>query len=123
MSTKLYVGNLASSTGEEALRALFGQSGQVMSCDLVHDKFTGQPRGFAFVEMSSAQEAIRAVEQFNAYDLDGRKLVVNEARPMERRPGGFSGRPAGGGHDGQRKSGKGSRRGSRNAKRERKAFR
>jgi RNA recognition motif-containing protein len=126
MATKLYVGNLAYTTAEEELRVLFGQAGTVSSCELVLDKFTGQARGFAFVEMSSQEEANRAVEQLNNFDFQGRKLVVNEARPMEpRNTGGFSPNrpPGGGGHDGKRKSGKGSRRGSRNAKREKKAFR
>lgn len=122
MATKLYVGNLAYSTMEGDLRSLFEQAGAVVSCDLVLDKFTSKSRGFAFVEMSSQEEADRAVEQLNEHELDGRKLVVNEARPRTpRAPGGHPG-GGGGGFGGKRKSGKGSRRGARNAKRESKGF-
>ncbi len=123
MTVKLYVGNLSYTTMEEGLRSLFDQSGTVTSCELMLDKFTGKSRGFAFVEMSSREEAGRAVEQFNDYEFEGRKLVVNEARPRESRgPGGYPGGPSGGGgYGGGRKSGKGSRRGSRSAKRDKKA--
>jgi RNA recognition motif-containing protein len=96
----------------------------VDTCELVLDKFTGKSRGFAFVEMSSQEEADKAVEELNEFDFEGRKLVVNEARPREPRSfGGFGGgAPGGGGQGGGRKSGKGSRRGSRAAKRDKKAF-
>lgn len=127
MAVKLYVGNLSYTTMEENLRSLFDQSGTVATCELVLDKFTGKSRGFAFVEMASQEEANQAIEKFNDYDFEGRKLVVNEARPREARGsggfGGFGGRPpGGGGHGGKRKSGKGSRRGARSAKRDSKAF-
>ena len=125
MSVKLYVGNLSYDTMEGDLRTLFDQSGTVASCELMLDKFTGKSRGFAFVEMSSQEEATETVKKLNDYDFEGRKLVVNEARPRESRsPGGFSGGPSGGagGYGGKRKSGKGSRRGSRSAKRDKKAF-
>ena len=124
MAVKLYVGNLSYTTMEDDLRSLFAQAGTVDTCELVLDKFTGKSRGFAFVEMSSQEEADKAVEELNDFDFEGRKLVVNEARPREPRSfGGFGGgAPGGGGQGGQRKSGKGSRRGSRAAKRDKKAF-
>jgi cold-inducible RNA-binding protein len=124
MAVKLYVGNLSYTTMEDALRSLFAQSGTVDTCELVLDKFTGKSRGFAFVEMASQEEADKAVEELNEFDFEGRKLIVNEARPREPRSfgGGGGGAPGGGGQGGQRKSGKGSRRGSRAAKRDKKAF-
>ena len=130
---KLYVGNLAFSTTEADVRTLFEQAGAVDSCELVSDKFTGQSRGFAFVEMESSEAGSQAIQRFNDFELDGRRMVVNEARPREARSGGFgsfggpsAGRgPAGGGGAGafgaKRKSGKGSRRNARSAKRDRKA--
>jgi len=128
MSTKLYVGNLAYATMEEDIQSLFDQAGTVLSCEVVLDKFTKKSRGFAFVEMSTPEEAEQAVEKFNDHELDGRKLVVNVARPREPRSfGGYpssnqGGRGGGaGGAGGKRKSGKGSRRNARNAKRQRKA--
>ena len=124
MAVKLYVGNLSYTTLEDDLRSLFAQAGTVATCEFVLDKFTGKPRGFAFVEMSSQEEADRVVKEFNEYEFQGRKLVVNEARPREQRSfGGGGGAPGGGGgHGGKRKSGKGRRRGSRSAKRDKKAF-
>ena len=124
MAVKLYVGNLSYTTMEDALCSLFAQAGTVDTCELALDKFTGKSRGFAFVEMSSQEEADKAVEELNEFDFEGRKLVVNEARPREPRSfgGGGGGAPGGGGQGGQRKSGKGSRRGSRAAKRDKKAF-
>ena len=125
MSVKLYVGNLPYTTLEDDLRTLFDRAGTIDTCELVLDRVTGKSRGFAFVEMSSQEEAEKAVEEFNEYDFEGRKLVVNVARPREARSfGGFGGggAPGGGGFGGKRKSGKGSRRGARNAKRDKKAF-
>ena len=136
---KLYVGNLAFSTSEADVRALFEQAGAVDSCELVSDKFTGQSRGFAFVEMESSEAGTEAIKRFNDFEMDGRRMVVNEARPREARaggfggggfgapsagrgPGGFAGGGAGPGAFGpKRKSGKGSRRNARSAKRDRKA--
>ena len=131
---KLYVGNLAFSTSEADVRTLFEQAGAVGSCELVSDKFTGQSRGFAFVEMESSEEGTQAIQRFNDFELDGRRMVVNEARPREARAGGFGGgfgAPSGGRGAGgaggaaafgaKRKSGKGSRRNARSAKRDRKA--
>ena len=95
MATKLFVGNLPfSATGAE-LEGLFGQVGRVTSANVISDKFSGQSRGFGFVEMDSAQEAQTAIEKFNGYQLQGRALTVNEAKPQENRGGG--GRSFGGG--------------------------
>jgi RNA recognition motif-containing protein len=186
MATKLYVGNLSYGTLEPDLQALFAGAGTVVSCVLMLDRVTNKSRGFAFIEMGSEQEAQAAVEKYNEYELDGRRLVVNEARPREARGGGRGfggggysgggggysggggggysgggggysggggggysgggfgggsggggggfgggggdggfgggGNTGGGGARGPRKSGKGSRRGARNAKREQKGF-
>lgn len=133
MATKLFVGNLSYTTMEDELSDLFAKSGNVANCEIILDKFTGKSRGFAFVEMASQEEATKAVEEFNDYEFEGRKLVVNEARPRESRGGfgggggggygggGYGGGGGGGKQGGQRKSGKGSRRGSRAAKRNKKA--
>jgi len=88
MATKLYVGGLSFSTEEEQLKKLFGQVGEVVSCNLIRDRDTNQSRGFAFVEMASEAEASQAISQFNGYDLDGRSLTVNEAREKSERGGG-----------------------------------
>ena len=102
MGTKLYVGNLPFSTTENELQELFGQAGAVQEVTLMQDKFTGKSRGFAFVTMSSEQEAQNAISQFNGKSMDGRPLTVNEARPREARPpgGGGGGRGYGGGGGG-----------------------
>ena len=91
MSTKLYVGNLAFQTTNTELQQLFGQAGTVHSASVVEDRDTGRSRGFAFVEMSSEQEATSAIEQFNGKELGGRALKVNEAKPRENRGGGGRG--------------------------------
>ena len=96
MSTKLYVGNLAFQTTSEELQALFAQAGTVESASVVDDRMTGRSRGFAFVEMSTAEEATAAIEQFNGKEVGGRALKVNEAKPRENRNGG-GGRGFGGG--------------------------
>jgi RNA recognition motif-containing protein len=96
MSTKLYVGNLAFQTTSQELQQLFAQAGTVESANVVEDRDTGRSRGFAFVEMSTAEEANSAIEQFNGKELGGRALKVNEARPRENRGGG-GGRGFGGG--------------------------
>jgi len=88
MSTKLYVGNLAFQTTSQELQQLFGQAGTVQSASVVEDRDTGRSRGFAFVEMSSQEEATSAIEQFNGKELGGRALKVNEAKPRENRGGG-----------------------------------
>jgi RNA recognition motif-containing protein len=91
MSTKLYVGNLAFQTTSQDLQQLFGQAGTVESASVVEDRETGRSRGFAFVEMSTAQEATAAIEQFNGKEVSGRALKVNEAKPRENRSGGGRG--------------------------------
>jgi RNA recognition motif-containing protein len=103
MGTKLYVGNLSFNTTETDLQDLFAQAGPVQEVTLMQDKFTGKSRGFAFVTMTSEQDAQNAVQQFNGKTVEGRPLTVNEARPREARPpgggygGGGGGRSGGGG--------------------------
>ena len=87
MSTKLYVGNLAFQTTSQQLQELFGQAGTVQSASVVEDRDTGRSRGFAFVEMSTQDEATSAIEQFNGKEVGGRALKVNEAKPRENRGG------------------------------------
>ena len=86
MDTRLYVGNLSYTSTEGELVDLFMQAGPVAQCTLMLDKFTSRSRGFAFVDMETAEAANAAVEQFNDYDLGGRKLRVNIAKPREERP-------------------------------------
>jgi len=97
MATKLYVGNLSFGTTEGDLQRLFEQAGKVVSCAIIMDKFTNKSRGFGFVEMSSQEEATKAIADFNGKEHDGRALVVNEARPREERPRGDFGGGGGGG--------------------------
>jgi RNA recognition motif-containing protein len=94
MAKKLYVGSLSYETTEDTLREAFSKAGQVESVAIIIDKMSGRSKGFGFVEMSSDEEAQKAIEMFNEKELDGRKIMVNEARPMEPRPqrggGGFN---------------------------------
>jgi len=90
MGNKLYVGGLPYSVTEGRLQEIFAAHGTVESAKVIKDKFTGQSRGFGFVDMGSGGEAQRAIQALNGTDLDGRTLVVNEAKPMERRDGGDS---------------------------------
>lgn len=85
---RLYVGNLPFSTTTAQLESLFGQAGAVTAVDIITDKFSGRSRGFGFVEMPNAREAQDAIQRFNGYELQGRPLTVNEAKPMEQRAGG-----------------------------------
>jgi RNA recognition motif-containing protein len=98
MSTKLYVGGLPYSVTEQQLNELFSQQGTVSSAKVITDKFTGQSRGFGFVEMSTAEEAKKAISALNGTQMDGRPLTVNEAKPQEKRTGGggFGGGGGGG---------------------------
>ncbi|OVE76644.1 RNA-binding protein [bacterium F11] len=91
MSKRLYVGNLPFSMMEDQLHDLFTANGQVVSTKLITDKFSGQSKGFGFVEMASEEDAAAAIAKLHNYEADGRKLVVNEARPMEKREGGGGG--------------------------------
>ena len=83
------------------MKEVFSQAGEVVSATVIIDKVTGRARGFGFVEMADDASAQKAIEMFNGYELDGRKLIVNEARPMTERPrgggGGFRGGHGGGG--------------------------
>ena len=86
MAKKLYVGNLSYDMTEDALKDTFSQAGTVESAVIIKDKMSGRSKGFGFVEMSTDEEAQKAIEMFNGKELDGRTLTVNEARPMEERP-------------------------------------
>ena len=110
MSTKLYVGNLSFGITNEDLQQYFGQVGAVESARIIEDRETGRSRGFGFVEMSNAEEAQAAIEQFNGQDWEGRNLVVNEARPREEGSGGGGNR---GSYGGNRGGGGGNRGGNR----------
>jgi cold-inducible RNA-binding protein len=98
MDVKLYVGNLPFSTNEEQLRTLFNEAGTVVSVNLIKDRYTGESRGFAFIEMTTQVEAENALSLFNGYFLDSRELKVNIARPREERKRnnyGYQGKPRG----------------------------
>ena len=104
MSRKLYVGNLPFTTDETQLQDLFAQAGTVETVSVVRDRETGRARGFAFVEMGSDEEAQQAINQLNSYELGGRALTVNEAKPKAA-GGGFNGGGGyGGGGNGRRRS-------------------
>ena len=95
MAKKLYIGGLSYNTTEDGLKEAFSQVGTVESATIIMDKMSGRSRGFAFVEMSTDEEAQAGVEMWNGKELDGRTLTVNEARPMDARPprregGGFN---------------------------------
>jgi RNA recognition motif-containing protein len=111
MEAKLYVGNLSYSTTEDNLRELFMQAGGVVSVALIKDRFSGQSKGFAFVEMSSQADAQKAISMFNGHTLGDRQLTVNVARPREERGGGGF-RPGGqrGGNRRDNRGGGGNRR-------------
>ena len=97
MGTRLYIGNLAYSLTEDELKQLFGKAGTVVSVNLISDRETGRPKGFGFVEMASEEEAKKAIEQLNGQTLSERQIVVNEARPQEKREGGGGGYRGGSG--------------------------
>ena len=86
MATNLFIGNLPYSMDSDKLGQLFAQAGQVVSAKVISDKYSGRSRGFGFVEMTTDEETKKAIEMFNGKDVDGRQLVVNEARPREERP-------------------------------------
>jgi RNA recognition motif-containing protein len=89
MQKKLYVGGLSYNTDVEEVRELFAQAGEVVSVNIIKDKFTNQSRGFGFVEMATEEAAAEAIKLFNGKELGGRSLTVNESRPQEKRS--FSG--------------------------------
>jgi len=104
MAKKLYIGSLSYDTNEDGLRQAFEQAGKVESAMVITDKMSGRSKGFGFVEMSTDEEASKAIEMWDGKELDGRTIKVNEARPMEDRPrrdfnnrGGGSDRRGGGG--------------------------
>ena len=100
MASKLYVGGLSYSTTSEGLREFFAQSGNVLSATVITDRFSGQSRGFGFVEMGTAEEAQNAISQLNGRELDGRRITVEVSNPQGPRTGGGrpgGGRPGGGG--------------------------
>ncbi len=97
MSTKLYVGNLSFNSNEQDLEDTFGEIGTVESVNIIEDRDTGRSRGFGFVEMSSAEEAQKAIAELDGKEIDGRNLKVNEAKPRENRGGGGGGNRGGGG--------------------------
>ncbi len=102
MPSKLYVGNLAYTVSNDDLQQLFSQAGQVQSATVITDKFSGQSKGFGFVEMTTAQEVADAIRRFNDTELKGRNIKVNEARPRESNFGNRD-RDAGGGNRGRKR--------------------
>ena len=101
MQKKLFVGGLSYNTDVEEVRQLFMQAGEVVSANIIRDKFTNQSRGFGFVEMATEEQAAEAIRMFNGKELGGRNLVVNESRPQEKRS--FGGPRGGGGGGGFQK--------------------
>jgi len=95
MGMKLYVGNLPHEMTEDQLQGLFSEAGDVVSAKIITDRYTGQPRGFGFVEMSTKLEGQKAISMLNARSVEGRALAVNEARPQQKSSGSFGGRGRG----------------------------
>ena len=83
MNKKLYVGNLSYDSTEEGLKELFAEAGAVESAVIITDKISGRSKGFGFVEMATDEDAQKAIDTFNEKELDGRKIIVNESRPMK----------------------------------------
>ena len=97
MAKRLYVGSLSYDTNDARLKEIFSEAGTVSTANVIMDRMSGRSKGFGFVEMSNDDDADKAIEMFNGKDVDGRKITVNEARPMTERPprrdgGGFGGR-------------------------------
>ena len=104
MAKKLYVGGISYSTNDQGLKDAFAQVGEVASATIIMDRMTGRSQGFGFVEMANDADAETAIAKWNGQELDGRKLTVNEARPMEPRApreGGFGGGSRGGDRGGR----------------------
>lgn len=99
MAKRLFVGGLSYDVTNNELEELFSQVGKIESISLVTDRYTGQSKGFAFVEMMTEEDAQAAIQKLNGYNLKGRTIVVNEARPREDRPRGNFGHGGGGGRD------------------------
>lgn len=97
MATKLFIGSLAWATTDDSLKDFFSAAGTVTSANVIMDRETNRSKGFGFVEMSSEEEAKKAIDELNGKELDGRPIVVSEARPREERPRGGGG---GGGYGG-----------------------
>ena len=93
MTTKLYVGGIPYTSTEAGLAEAFGKAGNVVSSAIIIDRMTGRSKGFGFVEMSSEEDAQKAIEMYNGADFEGRKLTVNVARPLEPRAPGMNRRP------------------------------
>ena len=91
MVKKLYVGGLSYNTTDELLKDGFAEAGTVESAVIIMDKMSGRSKGFGFVEMSTDEEAAKAIELFNGKEFDGRRVTVNEAKPPQKREGGFGG--------------------------------
>lgn len=100
MDTKLYVGNLSYTVSEHQLRELFEEVGQVKEVTMILDRVTQRSKGFGFVEMATPEDAQKAIDKFNNFELEGRNLTVNIARPKEDRGGGGGYRGGGGGYGG-----------------------
>jgi cold-inducible RNA-binding protein len=113
LEVKLYVGNMSYDTTEEQLRTMFAEAGTVVTVDMIKDRDTGNPKGFAFITMSSQADAAKAISMFNGKEVGGRSLAVNTAKPREERSGG-GGRSFGGG--GNRGGGGGNRGGGSNSR-------
>lgn len=99
MGKRLYVGGLSYNSTEESLENLFSQAGVVDSARIITDRDTGRAKGFGFVEMSTDEEAQEAINLFNGTEFEGRTITVNEARPQERREGGYNRGGGGGGYN------------------------
>jgi RNA recognition motif-containing protein len=105
MTNKLYIGSLSYDTTEDSLKDFFSKAGTVSSASIIIDKFSGRSKGFGFVEMSNEDEAKKAIEELNGKELDGRSIVVDEAKPMEKKPfrdGDNRGGGGGGGYNDKR---------------------
>jgi cold-inducible RNA-binding protein len=100
MATKLFVGSLSYNVNDDQLKEFFAAAGEVVSANVITDRDSGRSKGFGFVEMSSEEEAKKAISELNNKELDGRAVTVSEARPREERPrGNFGGGGGGGGYN------------------------
>lgn len=111
MANKLFVGSLSYNVTDQSLADAFAQAGTVVSAKVIIDRMTGRSKGFGFVEMATQEEANKGIEMWNGKQLDGRPVIVNEARPMEPRTGGGGGGYQGGGGGGGYRGGGGGNRG------------